>query len=119
MVLNRALFVLATYASATMGAAVYYCTNANWGGDCHHSPPITTINVCHNLEGGVAEFNDAISSFGPDQGLVCVAFRDFNCNNDQGELVIEWPGVADLSSDAGWNDAISSYLCNPPSGGPE
>ena len=54
-------------------ASVFYCVNAGFEEPCHLSPPIVS-GVCHNLEGNVAEFNDAISAFGPDEGLACNLF---------------------------------------------
>ncbi|TFK58057.1 hypothetical protein BDN72DRAFT_884299, partial [Pluteus cervinus] len=108
--------LLIAYATTTFGAAVYYCTNANWGGDCHLTPPITGTDVCHNLEGGVQEFNDQISSFGPDSGLYCVAFKNYDCHTSDGDYTITYPGVSDLSIVPGWNDVISSYICNQEAG---
>ncbi|TFK67861.1 hypothetical protein BDN72DRAFT_858832 [Pluteus cervinus] len=119
--------LLATCASTAFGSnSVYYCTDINWGGDCHLSPPITGEDVCHNIEGGVGQFNDQISSFGPDSGLYCIIFnsdnvdRDYNCVfNTNGYMAgITSPGYADLRT-IGFNDVISSYLCNIETGGPE
>ncbi|TFK67860.1 hypothetical protein BDN72DRAFT_73863 [Pluteus cervinus] len=60
MFFNKALVTLATYTSVALAQSVFYCVDANFAGDCHLSPAITGTNVCHNLEGNVAEFNDQI-----------------------------------------------------------
>ena len=82
----------------------------------------------------MAEFNDAISSFGPDAGLSCDLFMyailferysvefthlfnhssDFDCNSDQGALFgLTDPGIIDFLQvdNAEFQDDISSYQC--------
>ena len=36
--------------------------------------------------------------------------RNFNCNDNEGHLVVQNPGYAHLG-DLGWNDKISSIRC--------
>ncbi|KAJ7795057.1 hypothetical protein B0H14DRAFT_3888497 [Mycena olivaceomarginata] len=50
-------------------AHVYICTDSNFGGDCTNYG--ITNNVCSNLP---SEFQDNISSFGPDQGWGCIFY---------------------------------------------
>ncbi|TFK67857.1 hypothetical protein BDN72DRAFT_898618 [Pluteus cervinus] len=108
------VLLLATYVSTVLGdSTVYFCTDINWGGTCHQSPPIVT-GVCHNLLGGVAQFNDQISSFGPDHNVYCTLFRDLDCNTNvgpDGYELVEYPGIADLRI-FGFNDVTSSYACS-------
>ncbi|TFK72120.1 hypothetical protein BDN72DRAFT_855751 [Pluteus cervinus] len=108
--------LLATFAaSAFADSEVFYCTDINYGGNCHHSPKITAnpAGVCHNMKGDVAQFNDAISSFGPDEDLLCTVF---NLSNGRG-VPVDYPGYADLRT-IGFNDVISSYLCYVDTGNP-
>ncbi|TFK72124.1 hypothetical protein BDN72DRAFT_895104 [Pluteus cervinus] len=113
MLFKSFALLLATFAaSALADSAVFYCTDINWGGNCHHSPPITADQqgVCHNMKGDVAQFNDAISSFGPDGDLSCTVFKDFDCPSTDSGFQIVHPGWADLRT-VGLNDVISSYQC--------
>ncbi|TFK67863.1 hypothetical protein BDN72DRAFT_879383 [Pluteus cervinus] len=121
MISKSIALLLATYVSMASGATVYFCKDVNWGGDCHNSPTITGSDVCHNMEGGVADYNDQISSFGPGEGLWCTVFKDYGCTyyDDNGWVSFGYPGVADLRTISGFNDAISSYACHAGSGPPE
>ncbi|KAJ7801719.1 hypothetical protein B0H14DRAFT_2615063 [Mycena olivaceomarginata] len=77
-------------------------TDANFGGDCTDYG--FTNNVCSNLP---SEFQDDISSFGPDAGWVCAFYTDTNCSG--GIYAGANPGFTDIP---GWlNDAFSSYSC--------
>ncbi|TFK72121.1 hypothetical protein BDN72DRAFT_855753 [Pluteus cervinus] len=110
------VLLLATLTSSAFAdPAVFYCTDVNWSGNCHQSPiTVDQEGVCRNLKDDVARFNDAISSFGPDEDLHCTVFKDFDCptNNLYNYAAIEYPGYADLRT-IGWNDVISSYTCYP------
>ncbi|KAJ7814692.1 hypothetical protein B0H14DRAFT_2603966 [Mycena olivaceomarginata] len=88
--------------AALVDGHVYICTDANFGGDCTDYG--FTNNVCSNLP---SEFQDDISSFGPDAGWVCAFYTDTNCSG--GIYAGANPGFTDIP---GWlNDAFSSYSC--------
>ncbi|TFK67856.1 hypothetical protein BDN72DRAFT_73481 [Pluteus cervinus] len=112
MISKSIILLFATYVSTVLcDNTVYYCTDINWGGSCHQSPPVD--GSCHNMQGGVAQYNDQISSFGPDPNLYCIIFRDLDCKFTTGGYTsVGYPGVADLRT-IGFNDAISSYTCGP------
>lgn len=38
---------------------------------------------------------------------------DYNCNDDQGHIIVQNPGYTDLSQ-IGWNDVLSSVACYAP-----
>jgi hypothetical protein len=103
--------------AALIDGHVYICTDANF--DCTNYGFIT--NVCSNLP---SEFQDYISSFGPDAGWACTFYmcvvlffllinhprltrcfyRDANCSG----------GIYVGTDIPGWlNDAFSSVRCVP------
>ncbi|TFK72122.1 hypothetical protein BDN72DRAFT_836729 [Pluteus cervinus] len=110
--------LLTTFTSSAFAEfAVFYCTDVNWQGTCHHSPPIVG-GVCHNMEGGVEQFNNAISSFGPDEFITCLVFKAFDCPSNPIEnwAQINYPGIANLRT-IGFDNQISSYRCDYALGG--
>ncbi|KAF7344986.1 Short chain dehydrogenase [Mycena venus] len=83
---------------------VYICTDSNFGGDCTNYG--FTNNVCSNLP---SEFQDDISSFGPDKGWSCTMYTDPDCTGavysatNPGTTLV--PGFL--------NDSFSSLRCVP------
>ncbi|KAK8112983.1 hypothetical protein PG984_013509 [Apiospora sp. TS-2023a] len=80
---------------------LYVCINSNFGGAC------TNIQVntgdCFSISGN---FNDAITSLGPDQGTTCTIWQDSGCSGRSlGGIVA--PGIYNLD-DYNFND-ISTY----------
>ncbi|KAG9079210.1 hypothetical protein FS749_008728, partial [Ceratobasidium sp. UAMH 11750] len=55
------------------------------------------------------DFNDNVSSFGPDRGLSCTIFSDAGCNGRATGGIIS-PGIFNLK-DFNNNDAMSSFRC--------
>ncbi|KAG8733722.1 hypothetical protein FRC12_018784, partial [Ceratobasidium sp. 428] len=86
-----------------MPGGVYYCTDEKFQGNCAY---ITGFNAGQCVVVG-PDFNDKISSFGPDDGMRCTLFSDDNCN---GRAVggVTKPGIPKLS-DFDMNDAMSSF----------
>ncbi|MCJ1252134.1 hypothetical protein MMC30_009372 [Trapelia coarctata] len=83
---------------------LYICNNINFGAPCVHlSNP---FGDCVNLD---SNFNDQVSSLGPDAGARCTFHVNYGCSGDflQG---ITNPGISDLRT-VGFNDKISSYYC--------
>ncbi|KAJ7872613.1 hypothetical protein B0H14DRAFT_2570109 [Mycena olivaceomarginata] len=63
-------------------------------------------NACVTLP---PNFNDALSSFGPDTGQDCFIFVETGCSSSTFGP-IQHPGFDDLEL-IGWNNAISSFKC--------
>ncbi|KAG8682710.1 hypothetical protein FRC09_016594, partial [Ceratobasidium sp. 395] len=95
--------VEATPSKRAMPGGVYYCTDEKFQGNCAY---ITGFNAGQCVVVG-PDFNDKISSFGPDDGMRCTLFSDDNCN---GRAVggVTKPGIPKLS-DFDMNDAMSSF----------
>ncbi|QRV92626.1 hypothetical protein RhiJN_20644 [Ceratobasidium sp. AG-Ba] len=55
------------------------------------------------------EWNDVVSSFGPDPGLTCTLYGDNNCSGRTVSGVV-YPGIRNLA-DHNLNDAMSSFRC--------
>ncbi|EPQ57620.1 hypothetical protein GLOTRDRAFT_92602 [Gloeophyllum trabeum ATCC 11539] len=101
---SKTLAALAAAAVAGVRAqGAYYCTDINWGGNCQYTPD---YGVCVTFGG--SDWNDQVSSFGPDQGLECYLYTDWGCTGDV--LPLEYPGAADLRQYS-FNDAVSSFAC--------
>ncbi|KAK7045009.1 hypothetical protein R3P38DRAFT_2882090 [Favolaschia claudopus] len=86
---------------------VFVCTDAGFTGTCgvFHG----NSGECVNLP---SQFNDNISSVGPDSGQDCFFYIDINCSG--GQLgPIRSPGISNLNVAAtvGFNDHISSFKC--------
>ncbi|KAJ7325397.1 hypothetical protein DFH08DRAFT_817077 [Mycena albidolilacea] len=80
--------------AALVDANVSICTDSNFGGDCTEYR--ITNNACSNLP---SEFQDDISSFGPDQGWGCIFYTQ------------AYPGTTLVPGFL--NDAFSSVRCTP------
>ncbi|KAJ7152432.1 hypothetical protein C8R46DRAFT_1228661 [Mycena filopes] len=105
--LAAALAVAAAPAGASTDSAlvdghVFICTDANFAGDCTNYGFFA--DQCSNFPG---EFQDDISSFGPDAGWSCTMYTDANCNGDT--YTGTNPGFGTLP--AFLNDAFSSVRC--------
>ncbi|KAJ7752712.1 hypothetical protein B0H14DRAFT_3710497 [Mycena olivaceomarginata] len=92
--------VPATAPEPDVDGHVYICTDANFSGDCTDYGFFA--GQCSNFPG---EFNDDISSFGPDVGWACTI--DVNCSGDT--YTGTYPGFGTLPGFL--NDAFSSVLC--------
>ncbi|THG97890.1 hypothetical protein EW026_g4196 [Hermanssonia centrifuga] len=89
--------------AAQVDGHIFICTDDNYGGDCTNYG--FTSGACSNFP---SEFQDDISSLGPDSGWFCNLYLDYNCNNDESSLRVDYPGISAL----GWgNDAFSSLQC--------
>ncbi|CZT10715.1 uncharacterized protein RAG0_15115 [Rhynchosporium agropyri] len=95
--------------------SVYLCNDRNFTGYCKviKSPS----SVCVPL---ASDFDNLVSSVGPDPGVLCYFFVNANCNSNGGAFHYGNPGVADLSrtpvngpagSTRNYEDQISSYQC--------
>ncbi|KAF5312902.1 hypothetical protein D9619_003753 [Psilocybe cf. subviscida] len=81
---------------------LFVCTDNNFTGVCANIA--FNVDQCINL---VSPFQDTISSFGPDNGFLCITYTNNNC---QGLTYTGTnPGFGSLPS--GINDAISSFQC--------
>lgn len=107
--------------AAQVDGHIFICTDDQFSGECTNYGFVD--NVCSNFPG---EFQDDISSFGPDQGWICTLFMylfnmkltnayhshnycsNDNCNSNQGTYDVQYPGFTHL--DYG-NDAFSSLRC--------
>ncbi|CZS97805.1 uncharacterized protein RAG0_06712 [Rhynchosporium agropyri] len=84
---------------------VYVCINSNFSGACQN----VQVNTggCYNF---VGNYNDAISSIGPDQGTTCTIWFDAGCSGRSVGGIIN-PGIYNLN-DYNFNDVASSVRCN-------
>ncbi|KAF7716341.1 Uncharacterized protein PECH_000124 [Penicillium ucsense] len=82
---------------------VEICTDLNWGGQCGFAKQ--PWDLCIRLD---SPWWHSITSIGPDQYNVIVAYEDYNCQSSN-TLTIWNPGYSDLTS-AGWNDRIGSFM---------
>ncbi|KAH0611913.1 uncharacterized protein H6S33_009965 [Morchella sextelata] len=96
-------------AKRTVGG-IYLCDDINWGGNCGYA--VQPLYTCINMG---SDWNDKISSFGPDSGTTCLLFRNSGCSQGQFFEKISNPGSADLRT-IGINDQISSFQCYPSGG---
>ncbi|KAG8740426.1 hypothetical protein FRC10_004349 [Ceratobasidium sp. 414] len=58
-------------APAAVNGGVYFCTDANFQGRCAY---VSGFNSGQCVGVG-SDFNDVVSSFGPDSGLTCTIYR--------------------------------------------
>ncbi|KFY30338.1 hypothetical protein V494_08187 [Pseudogymnoascus sp. VKM F-4513 (FW-928)] len=83
----------------------YACLNADF------QPACTNFEVntggCYNFNGN---WNDAISSIGPDQGTTCILWYDAGCSGRSVVNIIN-PGIWNLG-DFNFNDVASSVRCD-------
>ncbi|PSN59885.1 hypothetical protein BS50DRAFT_681988 [Corynespora cassiicola Philippines] len=71
---------------------VYICTEQYWQGECGYKKQ--PLGVCIHLD---APWKYTISSFGPDGGIVCSWYSDYDCKNWL-EGNIRYPGIADMDT---------------------
>ncbi|QRV77814.1 hypothetical protein RhiJN_05829 [Ceratobasidium sp. AG-Ba] len=91
-------------APAAIGG-VYFCKNANFVTPCVY---VSGFNSGQCVGVG-SDWNDVVSSFGPDQGLTCTIYSDANCVGRATGGVV-YPGIYNLA-DYNNNDAMSSFRC--------
>ncbi|QRW06757.1 hypothetical protein RhiLY_05756 [Ceratobasidium sp. AG-Ba] len=91
-------------APAAIGG-VYFCKNANFTRYLTHLAPFSSGQCV----GVGSDWNDVVSSFGPDQGLTCTIYSDANCVGRATGGVV-YPGIYNLA-DYNNNDAMSSFRC--------
>ncbi|KAF8996354.1 hypothetical protein BDQ17DRAFT_1429799 [Cyathus striatus] len=116
MQFNLAFFILAAVSTALAAPAelnakrealvdghLFVCTDNDFAGDCSNIGFFN--NQCSNFS---PEFQDDISSWGPDEGWVCTTYTDINCSGLT--YTAGNPGFSSLPP--GINDAISSFRCN-------
>ncbi|KAE8445771.1 hypothetical protein EG329_012829 [Mollisiaceae sp. DMI_Dod_QoI] len=83
---------------------VYMCINDNFQPACENFQVNT--GVCYNLGGN---WNDAISSIGPDSGTTCTIWYDNGCSGRSVSGIVN-PGIYNLN-DWNFNDVASSVKC--------
>ncbi|KAF7324019.1 hypothetical protein MKEN_00624000 [Mycena kentingensis (nom. inval.)] len=83
---------------------VFACVDANFGPPCalFHGSSGQCVNI-------TPDFNDKISSFGPDPAQDCFIFSDINCQGQQAGP-FRSPGIPNLAN-IGLNDQVSSFKC--------
>ncbi|KAG9097826.1 hypothetical protein FS749_005382 [Ceratobasidium sp. UAMH 11750] len=92
-------------APAAVNGGVYFCTDANFSGRCVY---VSGFNSGQCVGVG-SDFNDVVSSFGPDHGLTCTIYSDAGCVGRATGGVV-YPGIYNLA-DYNNNDAMSSFSC--------
>ncbi|KAG9078917.1 hypothetical protein FRC06_008048, partial [Ceratobasidium sp. 370] len=92
-------------APAALPGGVYFCTDANFAGNCAY---VSGMNSGQCVGVG-SNFNDNVSSFGPDSGLTCTIYSDAGCKGRATGGVV-YPGIYNLA-DYNNNDAMSSFSC--------
>ncbi|KAK7911552.1 hypothetical protein PG985_014033 [Apiospora marii] len=84
---------------------LYICINSDFKGAC------TNLEVntggCYNLLGN---WNDAVTSLGPDKGTTCTIWQDAGCSGRSLGNIVN-PGIYNLA-DWNFNDIMSSLRCN-------
>ncbi|KAF8516453.1 hypothetical protein BU17DRAFT_92799 [Hysterangium stoloniferum] len=78
---------------------VLVCLDVDWQA-CNHT--VLILGTCYDLR---ENWNNTISSIGPDNGTVILTFQEENCAGNRTAWV--YPGSANLIAD-GWNDEIVS-----------
>ncbi|QRV79085.1 hypothetical protein RhiJN_07101 [Ceratobasidium sp. AG-Ba] len=92
-------------APAALSQGVFFCTDANFKGNCVY---VSGFNSGQCVGVG-SDFNDKVSSFGPDQGITCTIYSDAGCVGRATGGVV-YPGINNLA-DFNNNDAMSSFRC--------
>ncbi|KFY92795.1 hypothetical protein V498_04765 [Pseudogymnoascus sp. VKM F-4517 (FW-2822)] len=82
----------------------YACINDNFRPACNNFELPT--NYCYNFQGN---WNDAITSIGPDKGTTCILWFDWDCKGRSVSNIIS-PGIYNLN-DFNFNDVASSIKC--------
>ncbi|QRV74523.1 hypothetical protein RhiJN_02539 [Ceratobasidium sp. AG-Ba] len=92
-------------APAALSQGVFFCTDANFKGNCVY---VHGFNSGQCVGVG-SDFNDKVSSFGPDQGITCTIYSDAGCVGRATGGIVN-PGINNLA-DFNNNDAMSSFRC--------
>ncbi|KAJ7065971.1 hypothetical protein B0H15DRAFT_958407 [Mycena belliarum] len=89
---------------------IFICQDANWHGLCGYA--VQPLNECILL---VSPWLDTISSFGPDPGASCFAFKSGDCNPNNAQWSFSFPGdqTGGLGTTNPWNDKASFMHCLP------
>lgn len=97
-----------TVATRALSGGVYMCKDINWGGQCQYLS-LNGVNdgTCLGLGNN---FDDQVSSFGPDPGLRCTLYSSWACNDGWTVTSVTNPGIRDLSV-YGFNDVMSGFRC--------
>ncbi|KFY23580.1 hypothetical protein V493_05762 [Pseudogymnoascus sp. VKM F-4281 (FW-2241)] len=82
----------------------YACINSNFQPACQNFAVNT--GGCYNFSGN---WNDAISSIGPDKGTTCTLYYDSGCRGRSVVNIVS-PGIYNLN-DFNFNDVASSVRC--------
>ncbi|KAF8599342.1 hypothetical protein BDV93DRAFT_511741 [Ceratobasidium sp. AG-I] len=85
---------------------VFFCTDADFKGRCVYVRGFSSGQCV----GVGSDFNDNVSSFGPDQGMTCTIYSDAGCGGRATGGVI-FPGINNLA-DFNNNDSMSSFSCS-------
>ncbi|CEL63470.1 hypothetical protein RSOLAG1IB_10786 [Rhizoctonia solani AG-1 IB] len=93
-------------APAAISGGAFFCSDADFKGQCLYVARFAE-NQCINFGN---EFNNQVTSFGPDQGLACTLYDDWDCKGRTPGGVIVYPGVTNLSV-YGFNDKAKSFRC--------
>ncbi|KAF8598964.1 hypothetical protein BDV93DRAFT_320357 [Ceratobasidium sp. AG-I] len=94
-------------APAALNGGVYFCSDSEFKGNCLFVSGFGS-GQCVNFGN---EFNDQVSSFGPDPELKCILYSDWDCKGtDIGGYLVN-PGSKDLRSQ-NFNDIASSFKCD-------
>ncbi|KAF8915736.1 hypothetical protein CPB85DRAFT_400229 [Mucidula mucida] len=79
----------------------FFCTDADFTGNCF----LSTTAGCINVGAG---FQDDVTSFGPDPGVFCNLFTNFDCTGSH--ITLTNPGSGHLEQ-LNFNDVMSSFQC--------
>jgi hypothetical protein len=83
---------------------VYFCTDANFGGNCQYLHDLTY--QCHNLP---AELNKQVTSLRPDKGQLCMFYEGTECGGRADW--IRWPGTTNMRGRR-FDNSVSSWQCS-------
>ncbi|KAF8598966.1 hypothetical protein BDV93DRAFT_526448 [Ceratobasidium sp. AG-I] len=92
-------------AAAALTGGVYFCDGINWTIPCLYVSGFSS-NQCVNFGN---DFNDKVSSFGPDNTIKCYLWSDWDCKGTK-TIYLTNPGAADLRT-INFNDKDSSFQC--------
>ncbi|KAF1954750.1 hypothetical protein CC80DRAFT_115185 [Byssothecium circinans] len=83
---------------------IYLCDDAAFKGICENFE--VEPGKCYNV---TDNWNDKISSGGPDKDTFCAAYPNYDCTGKA--FPFTFPGIMNLSR-YGYSDVISSYRCD-------
>ncbi|KAG8722362.1 hypothetical protein FRC08_003313 [Ceratobasidium sp. 394] len=93
-------------APPALSGGVYFCTDADFKGQCLYVAKFASAQ-CVNFGN---EFNDKVTSFGPDPGLACLLWSAWDCQGSNPGGYFVNPGSKNLT-DYKFNDVASSFVC--------